>query len=846
MRILQDKTGTLTLEDILSPRYQQLFEKSLSDTPNYSFSSSVYWLEFTINNKSTKPLSLYLEHSFPLVDHLSLFIPQQPSGFSEVSRGDKSAISKHDKKDRFPVFALTPAPGLSTYYLRYDDTTGATVMPFALWHHVAYENYSRLSYALLGLLFGIIVAMLIFNLFVAVKMKSLTYATYVAYIICFLMVLLVFQGLSPHIFEEGAFTNFFQERGMLIAIQGCYIFGCIFTIRFLDTRQRQPLMHKVLIIMLASYLVQIVLILTLHPLITSLLVNLSAGVSSMVLIISGVSSFAKNYKPAFYYTLGWTALSLGNLGLVLKYMDLIPVGFYTEWGQPIGGSLEVIFLSLALGDRLNFIRNEAENRIRDLNTMLQGNLFAIEKIVEERTNVIRTITDNVKSGFLLVGRDLKVLDGFTKSCHALFLTTLRPQDSLTNLLALEGREKEHFEAAIEQIFEDILPEKVTLAQLKKTYPIENRILTMEVSVVRSPQGSVDKLLMTINDTTVLAEKEQEAARNSMLLHINRYRKSFIYFIQLTRESLSQCRSALLRKDQQDVAMLLHTIKGNCAVYEITEIKDLIHGIEEKSEIAVSDIEAIERAFQSFLSCFQREIDLDWNADIEDVFNVENKALMSLVNLINQINDLSQLKTKVKNWISDIRATPAQHYLGPIDETVQRLSAQLGKKVSFRLTGGSTLLDFHHRRKIMGNLIHLIRNAIDHGIEDDRLHAGKPEYGRLEISIQKDEFKTIITVSDDGQGIDAELLEQKALAARKISRQEVQNMSAADKILYILQKGLSTRCQATDLSGRGVGFAALMDSVTEIGGIVSIQTEKSKGCTICLSIPKSYDFKKAAA
>jgi HPt (histidine-containing phosphotransfer) domain-containing protein len=846
MRILRDESKLLTLQDILSGKHQPRFFTAQSPTPSMSFTPDVFWIEITLDNPSGRATPLYLEHRYPMTDYIRLYSPRPSGGYDEELLGDRTPFSQHKIKDRYPVFSLTAPPGKSSFYVRYDNSTGTSLLAFALWSPAAYENHVRRDYQALGLLFGIILAMGIFNTFIAVSMKSRTYIYYVAYMVSFLAVNLAFQGFSPQILPEGWISHFFQEKGMLIAVQCCFIFGCAFTIRFLGTQQRQPIAHIYLKATILIHALDIILILLMKPSHSSFLANALSAVSSVALIAIGVSSLIKKYKPAIFYTLGWSSMLLGNLGLILKYQGVLPVNLYTEWGQSVGGAMEVIFLSLALGSRINFIRNEAETKIRELNRKLQDNLSVIERIVEERTEVIATIVNNVKSGFLLIDRALEVQEGFTKSCEYLLATDMRAGRRLVDLLELKGRAREHFESVIEQIFDDALPEAVTLAQLPCRYCLGERTLALEASVVRDRSGKVFRLLFTINDSTRLVTKEKESLVNSTLLHIIRYKSSFVHFMRLTRESLKYCRESIKSGDFGQIPMLLHTIKGNCAVYQLTDVVGLIHGVEEKSKLAPADIDAIEGGIRLFLNMYRTFLQLDWDEEHEETFNVKSSCFSRLCSLLPQRGDSHDLVEQVKEWIMDTKATPAINYLGPIEETVERLAHQLGKKVKFSLEGGMTLLTFPLQEKVMGNLIHLIRNAIDHGIESNRLAVGKPEYGRLTLSILKSEDRTTIMVADDGRGIDVEELEKNAIKSGKVMRHHIENMSVEQKIVFILSKGVTTKEEVTEISGRGVGVAALINALGAIGGLIEVQTAARQGCVFKISIPhRAHTFFNAA-
>ena len=134
---------------------------------------------------------------------------------------------------------------------------------------------------------------------------------------------------------------------------------------------------------------------------------------------------------------------------------------------------------------------------------------------------------------------------------------------------------------------------------------------------------------------------------------------------------------------------------------------------------------------------------------------------------------------------------------------------------------------------------MFRNSVDHGIELPavRAAAGKPEQGLVHLEVQSDEEKIVVTVSDDGAGIDADAVAAKAMEHGLISAAEMSAMGEEAKLMLIFESGLSTSSSVTDVSGRGVGMSAVRESIEAMGGSISISTAVGKGTRIVLQIPQ---------
>jgi two-component system chemotaxis sensor kinase CheA len=170
--------------------------------------------------------------------------------------------------------------------------------------------------------------------------------------------------------------------------------------------------------------------------------------------------------------------------------------------------------------------------------------------------------------------------------------------------------------------------------------------------------------------------------------------------------------------------------------------------------------------------------------------------------------------------------------------VRDLSAELGKQVLVDIDGGDVELDREMIEMIRDPLTHIIRNAVDHGIEPpaERLNCGKREIGLLSVSARQSGNQILIEIADDGKGIDGSKLVEKALANGVIERDVAQRMSKSEKLALIFEAGLSTAKEVTAISGRGVGMDVVRSNVERIGGIVEVDSVPGKGTRMTLRVP----------
>lgn len=170
--------------------------------------------------------------------------------------------------------------------------------------------------------------------------------------------------------------------------------------------------------------------------------------------------------------------------------------------------------------------------------------------------------------------------------------------------------------------------------------------------------------------------------------------------------------------------------------------------------------------------------------------------------------------------------------------VRDLSKDLGREVQLIIQGEDTELDKTLIEEINDPLVHLVRNSIDHGIEtpEDRKALGKPELGTVTLSAEHEGNNIIISIEDDGKGIDTEAIKEKAIQKGIISADKANELSKQDIFNLIFAPGFSTAKKVTNVSGRGVGMDVVKTNVAKLRGIINIESEVNKGTKIIIKLP----------
>ncbi|WP_163328271.1 chemotaxis protein CheA [Desulfurobacterium thermolithotrophum] len=303
------------------------------------------------------------------------------------------------------------------------------------------------------------------------------------------------------------------------------------------------------------------------------------------------------------------------------------------------------------------------------------------------------------------------------------------------------------------------------------------------------------------------------------------------------------------KDIQDIVKIKKKEKKITTLEQKTEEKSQPSTYEEKkspqptqkkaaekktAETIRIDVERVEN-----LMNLVGEIVLDRNRILRVTSDVEKECKSEAVEkLIEAVTSLDRTVSDLQVAVMKLRMQPIKKIFSKFPRLVRDLARKLNKKVQLIIEGEDTELDRSILDKLEDPLIHLVRNALDHGIEppEERIEKGKPEIGTVKLFAYHEGDHIVVGIEDDGKGIDPEKVKQKAIEKGLITPEQAVQMSDKEAFELIFMPGFSTAEKISDVSGRGVGMDVVASTIHSLRGSIEIDSELGKGTTIILKLP----------
>jgi two-component system, chemotaxis family, sensor kinase CheA len=564
----------------------------------------------------------------------------------------------------------------------------------------------------------------------------------------------------------------------------------------------------------------------------------------------------------FQRSLALTLLLIGGLGIGAMLLGVAIIrNLSRRITEPLAHLTDVI-TAIAAGHKNERVSIESQDEIgalgRAFNRMLEKlddsylRLESLNRTLEQRVNErteelahrnrdMRLVLDNVNQGFLTISDRGQL----TQERSAIIDTWFGAYETPLAFWDYMGRRDrnfaEMFQLGHEALVDDILPRQLCLDQLPTRLNLNGRDFSFSYRSIGDESGEMTGLgsdrrikrgvLIVVNDITdqlLRGRQETEQAELLALFHgFTADRTGFLsFFEEATRilESLRTGNADLLTRKRH-----YHTLKGNAGLAGFGAIAQLCHEAEDK--LAEGDDDAVGLVLAaltlrwSVLQTTLAELVRERGRDVIDVHARE------LDEVLRALRDV--VPRSIWDRMADWHLEPAERPLARLAEYGRSLAKRLGRgDLEVCIESGGLRLDPQHWGGLWSELVHVIRNAVDHGLEriDERSAAGKPPRPRLRLATSTVGDQLVIEIEDDGRGIDWQAVERAARA------KGLPCDTAEDRVNVLLSASLTTRDVVTTTSGRGIGLAAVRQRVDALGGRVSLETAPGQGTTFRLTFP----------
>lgn len=385
---MRDADGTLTLDGAVARHAQGAFEPLPGGKTAFGFRDGAFWFHVALVNQHPQEPRWLLLKEYALSDYVDVWVRQRDGSVQHMASGDARAFESRSIKYRHPNFLLTIPQGAPVDLFVRVQSQSSMQVPLFLYTPTAFTELSRDAQLSIGLYYGILLALFVYNLVLWLTTRDASYAWYLLHIGAFGLVLFTLNGLGyeylwPH-------SPWFADKSVPVTICLALVGMQQFARTFLELPQRWPAGNRVSLALIAFFVLFGIASFQLDYS-TSVPVATRAVLLGVAwVVVATVVVLRRGYQPAKLFLLAWAMLLLGTFVFSLLAFGLVPKTFYTEYGVQIGSALEMLLLSIALGYRYASLRAENQRVVSAANVKLGREVAARTR---ELTSTLAQLND---------------------------------------------------------------------------------------------------------------------------------------------------------------------------------------------------------------------------------------------------------------------------------------------------------------------------------------------------------------------------------------------------------------------------------------------------------------------
>lgn len=368
-----DETAKQKIDEIKTPAVVKQFIVSDADILNFNITKSAIWCKFSVT--TPEQADWLLEYKNSSNNKIDLYTFKKGELIRTQHAGIPYPKEKRTLLGGHILFDLNLQPGDTLDYFLRSEGSGPMIVALRASDVRSYFEEDHKLNLLHGMFYGIMLLMILYNLFLYFTNRDKVYIYYIFYIIFSTLFIAFFIG---YIYMLPEFFLFMFNRFPVLVPALFGFFGLLFTVEFLNTKELAPKLHKAIMIFIMLVLLPVALAIMGYPHESVTIIQVFGIVLAVISFATGITVLRKGYRPAKFYVIGFGAYMLGLVMLIVTNAIHVSIGGIEAYSLEIGSAIEAIMLSFAIGDKLNIANYENEKLIREQNSML-------EKKVKERT-----------------------------------------------------------------------------------------------------------------------------------------------------------------------------------------------------------------------------------------------------------------------------------------------------------------------------------------------------------------------------------------------------------------------------------------------------------------------------
>ncbi len=816
-----DSAGKENINGMMNGNADSSFHINTEKTSSIGYTQSTVWMRSFLYNPDSLNRDWYLEYPLPLTDKVEVYSISENGKQLVQSAGDLIPFSKRTIAHRNPVFLLQlPGNQVSTVYIRIQSQNSLQVK-LNIWSPKGFSEKVRLEYLILGFLYGSLLVMFFYNLFLFFIVRDQSYLYYILYIFSMLMAQISINGQSLElIWPEKPELN---DRVVSILITFIFIFSSLFTRSFLQTKTVSRILDKFILAEIAlSFICLIASVFTDEWILIGSTFSLIGITVPVLFIIAGVKSYLNGYSPARYYLIAWMALLLGLVIYSLYNIGLLPYNFFTTNIFDIGVIAEMILLSLGLGARINLaqkklvdkqieteklVKEHAIEKTNALEAELRAKAAEAQAIIQqselEKTKQLSTINGQLaeKNNQLeLLNDQMTKTVGIVHSLNSaislndLLHSILDQTKSITNVktgsvLAWDSSAKKFkFKAALGVDFKHLESIELTQDEVLERYVEKGEEIETDIWIVNNITGRIAQEKFDdfppLDSLLVMCLRGNDRVEGYLLFDNVQFSELHDQDVLILKNLKEHLQWAILKARLLEEARILNDQKNEYLGTVVHDLRNPLTAIMGYTEMLVADINQDRNEKKDLLKSLDRVLTISRHmsffiSQLLDIATIESgkvhleRKRVSIARIVHENSPIHYRRAEQKNI--SLKIEPLNHL-------------------------PHVLADYLKIEAVIDNLI---TNAIKY------TYSG----GSIRVYGEALETEIIIHVEDTGQGLTADDLKKVFTTFTKLSAKPTAGETST-----------------------GLGLAIVKKIVEIHGGKVWVKSEHGKGSTFSFSVP----------